>query len=110
MECKWVAVFAVARFRGLGFIYSTESVASATHDVEALEREARRVNLAATGGATGVVAMLFKLLTDGDGTADVGLDGGDRRRDRVVRPFGFCYTTTVTQSRLVNLPTYFRTR
>jgi len=43
-------------------------------------------------------------------TADVGLDGGDRRRDRVVRPFGFCYTTTVTQSRLVNLPTYFRTR
>ena len=57
-------------------------LALSTNDVEALECEARRIDLAMAPIAARITAMLFQLLSNGRGAPDIRLDGRHRRRRR----------------------------
>lgn len=56
--------------------FGAVTFAPAAHDIEIFESEAGRIHFDVASVAAFEGAMFFKLLPDGDGTADVGLDGG----------------------------------
>lgn len=80
VEGEGVAVFAAAGFGVFFFVGAAVAVAPGTQNIEAFEGEAGWVDDVVADGAGLVGAVFFELLADGDGTADVGFDGGDGGR------------------------------
>src|SRR5687768_571954 len=79
MKLKRLPVFAPTRLRRRSFSDRAIPVSPSAHDIEALEGEAWRIHLAVTGGAAGVVPMLFELLPNRHGTPNVRFHGPDWR-------------------------------
>src|ERR1043166_5301423 len=86
------AVLAEALFRQRLARNRTVAIAPASHHIEALEREARRIDFAMARRASLVRAMLVELLANRDRAANVRLDRdygrGWRRRDFAEDPLG----------------------
>ena len=58
------------------------AVAPAAHDIEAFERESRRIDLTVAGSASGIGAVAVELLADGDRASYIRLKSGHARGRR----------------------------
>src|SRR5687767_4765198 len=74
MKLERLAVLASSDFGRLSFGNRTVAIAPAAHDIETFERESRRVHLAVTRCAAGIITMFLQLLPNCHRATDVGLD------------------------------------